>query len=162
VSASSAPILRRHVVLVFIDGIDRAAALAIQYARTLTPDELRVVHIAIDLPKAHELAAQWASLPLARIPLELVDCPDRRIARAALEVVAGEVASGDTEVTVLLPRRVYRRFWHRLLHDRTSNQIASAVGRLPHANVTTVPFSLESRGPASAHDEIDLEQLLRT
>ena len=53
---STAPILRRHVVLVFIDELDLAAARAIQYARTLTPDELRAVHFALDPRRAHELA----------------------------------------------------------------------------------------------------------
>jgi len=32
--------------------------------------------------------------------------------------------------------------WHRLLHDRTSDQIASALTDLPHANVTLVPYHL--------------------
>src|SRR5690606_3163627 len=41
-AAATAAILRRHVVLVFVDRLDMAAARAIQYARTLTPDELRV------------------------------------------------------------------------------------------------------------------------
>ena len=37
-AAATAPILRRHVVLVFVDRLDLAAARAIQYARSLTPD----------------------------------------------------------------------------------------------------------------------------
>jgi hypothetical protein len=61
--------------------------------------------------------------------------------------VAEELARGDTEVSVLIPRRIYRRLWHRLLHDRTANAIASALGRLPHANVTFVPYHL-----GSSHD----------
>ena len=76
------------------------------------------------------------------MPLELVDCPDRRVDRAALEVVAREVADAKTEVTVLLPHRLYRRFWHRLLHDHTADEIAAAVSKLQHANVTMVPFQM--------------------
>ena len=80
-------------------------------------------------------------MPLSRFPLELVECPDRRLARAALEVVAKKWG-GRTEVTVLLPRREYQEFWHRFLHDRTSDSIARALGALPHANVTFVPYHL--------------------
>ena len=47
-TAATAPILRRHVVMVFVDRLDLAAARAIQYARTLTPDELRAVHFVVD------------------------------------------------------------------------------------------------------------------
>jgi len=144
--AATTPILRRHVVLVFVDKLDRATARAIQYARSLTPDELRAVHIAVDQQRAERLAEAWGALPLSRISLELVECPDRRVARSAVEVVARDLSDGSTEVTVLLPRRVYRRFWHKLLHDRTAEQIAETVGRLPHANVTSVPFNVPAPG----------------
>ena len=142
----NAPILRRHVVLVFVNKLDTSTARAIQYARTLMPDELRAVHIAVDRTAAAHLADRWKRLGLSRVPLELVDCPDRRVDRAAVEVVAAEL-DGSTEVSVLLPHRVYSRFWHRLLHDNTANEIAGVVGRLPHANVTTVPFHFEPRAP---------------
>jgi hypothetical protein len=140
--AATAPVLRRHTVLVLLDDLDRSAARAMQYARTLRPDELRAVHIAADPDRAESLMEEWHDLPLNRFPLELVACPDRRIARAALEVVAEEVADGRTEVTVLLPRREYKEFWHRFLHDRTSDSIAKTLAVLPHANVTFVPYHL--------------------
>ncbi|MEA2716960.1 MAG: hypothetical protein QOI99_1277 [Actinomycetota bacterium] len=140
--AASARILRRHVVLVLVDRLDRSAARAIQYARTLAPDELRAVHIASDLARAEALADEWARLGLSRLTLELVDCPDRRLSQSLVEVVSEALAGGDTEVSVLLPRRCYRRQWHRLLHDRTADRLAGAVAGLPHANVTFVPYHL--------------------
>jgi amino acid transporter len=138
--AATAPILRRHVVLVFVDRLDVASARAIQYARTLTPDELRAVHFVTDDVKAEELRFAWERLGLNRVALELVDCPDRRLTRAAVETVAGELADGETEVTVLLPDRKYSGLWHRILHDQTAEAITRAISRLPHANVTAVPF----------------------
>jgi amino acid transporter len=151
--AATAPVLRRHTVLVLLDHLDRSAARAMQYARTLRPDELRAVHIAADPTHAESLMEEWHDLPLKKFPLELVACPDRRIVRAALEVVAEEVADGRTEVTVLLPRREYKEFWHRFLHDRTSDSIAKALAVLPHANVTFVPYQLTSH-PAHLPVEI--------
>jgi amino acid transporter len=139
-AAATAPILKRHVVLVLVDRLDLASARAIQYARTLTPDELRAVHFVTDSVKADELRTAWERLGLSRVPLELVDCPDRRLVRAAVETVARELADGETEVTVLLPDRKYSGFWHRILHDQTAESIVRAVSRLPHANVTAVPF----------------------
>jgi amino acid transporter len=147
----SAPILRRHVVLVMVNKLDTSTARAIQYARTLMPDELRAVHIAVDRVAAQHLADRWRRLGLSRVALEIVDCPDRRVDRAAVEIVAAEL-NGSTEVSVLLPHRVYSRFWHRLLHDNTAEEIATAVGKLPHANVTTVPFHFEPRPKKHAHE----------
>jgi amino acid transporter len=147
---AAAPILRRHVVIIMVDKLSRAVARAIQYARSLTPDEIRAVHFALDDRRAREIEEDWQRLGLARIALTLVECPDRRVARAALEAVAEETLDGDTEVTVLIPRIEYRRFWHRLLHDRTGTQIAEALADLPHANVTIVPYHLSS-GRDSEH-----------
>ncbi len=143
-AAATAPILRRHVVLVFVDRLDMASARAIQYARTLTPDELRVVHFAIDDTAAQALVTSWQNTGLRRVPLEVVECPDRRLLRATVECVARELADGDTEVSVLLPERKYKGIWHRVLHDKTADAILEEVSRLPHANVTTVPFHLDS------------------
>jgi hypothetical protein len=153
-AAARAPILRRHVVMVFVDRLDLAAARAIQYARTLTPDELRAVHFVLDDEAARHLADEWARLGLHRVQLELVECPDRRLTRTAVETVAREVADGETEVSVLLPDRKFNGLWHRVLHDRTADAIAKQVTRLPHANVTTVPFHFDvaddARVPLSA------------
>ena len=106
VEACEAKVLRRHVVVVLVDRIDLATARAIQYARTLTPDDLRAVHFNIDQKRAELLIARWQQLGLARLPLDVIDCPDRRLGRAALELAA-ELADGETEVSMLLPRRSY-------------------------------------------------------
>jgi hypothetical protein len=148
-AAAKAPILRRHVVMVFVDRLDLAAARAIQYARTLTPDELRAVHFVLDDEAARHLAEEWTRLGLHRVQLELVECPDRRLTRTAVETVAREVADGETEVSVLLPDRKFNGLWHRILHDRTADAIAEQVSRLPHANVTTVPFHFDVADDAS-------------
>jgi amino acid transporter len=144
--AAAAPILRRHVVVVFVDELDVAAARAIQYARTLTPDELRVIHFDLDPIRTEDLAAAWRRLGLSRLSLEIIELPDRRLNRAALQVVAEELADGDTEVSVLVPRISFSRVWHRLLHDRTADSIAQALADLPHCNVTIVPYHLRAGG----------------
>jgi amino acid transporter len=153
--AATAPILRRHSVVVLIDKLDRTSARAIQYARTLTPDDLRAVHIAVDEIHAEDLAEEWARLPLSRLPLEVRECPDRRINRVVLELVTEMAADGDTEVSVLIPRRAYRSSWHRLLHDHTADSLAKALGDVAHANVTFVPYHLTqtSKGQHVAHIE---------
>jgi hypothetical protein len=140
--AAEAPILSHHVVFVLIDNLDLASARAIQYARSLVPDELRAVHFIVDADHAARLTENWQKLGLSRLPLELIECPDRRLSRAAVELVAQTLAGGDTEVSVLLPHMQYTKLWHRLLHDRTSDQIASALADLPHANVTLIPYHL--------------------
>jgi hypothetical protein len=82
------------------------------------------------------------------MPLDIIECPDRRLARAALELAASAAADGQTEVTVLLPRRGFTGGWRRLLHDRSADRIAAAVSIVDHVSATIVPYQLsKSLGP---------------
>jgi amino acid transporter len=99
--AAEAKPLRRHSVLVFIEHLDLASARAIQYARTLSSDELRCIHFELDPIRTEDLIRAWEKLGFDRLALDVVECPDRRITRAAAEVVAETIAEHDTEVTVL-------------------------------------------------------------
>ena len=145
IEATEAPVLRRHVVVVLVDRLDMATARALQYARMLAPDDLRAVHFDIDTKAAHELEAEWSRLGLARLPLDIIECPDRRLGRAAVELAADATLDGDTECTVLLPRRAFRRVWQRFLHDRTADKIAAVLGQVPHVAATIVPFIVGGR-----------------
>jgi amino acid transporter len=139
VQACEARILQRHVVVILIDRIDLAAARAIQYARTLMPDDLRAVHFNIDDRRAENLMERWQRIGLSQLPLDIIDCPDRRLGRAALELAA-ELADGETEVSMLLPRRSYGKALRRILHDQTADYIVDMVSQLSHVNATIVPF----------------------
>jgi amino acid transporter len=143
--AAAVPVLRRHAVIVLVERLDLATARALQYARTLLPDELLAVHFVLDTKVAQELETQWTQLGLARFPLDLVECPDRRLERAAMELVAEAATDGQTEVTVVLPRRGFESYWQRVLHDRTADHIAANVSQIPNANATIIPFPLGKR-----------------
>jgi len=155
--ATEVPILHRHIVLVFVDRLDLATARAIQYARSLNPDEVRAVHFLLDNAVAQVLRENWGRLMIRRLPLEIRECRDRRLVRAAVDLVAATLADGDTEVSVLLPRRLYSWGWGHLLHDRTADRLAAVVGRLPHANATIVPFQLTKMRPARRNAKGDLK-----
>jgi amino acid transporter len=134
--------MRLHSVVVLVDNLDAATARAIQYARTLQPDDLRAVHFDLDSWRTSQLIEEWGDLGFTRFPLDIVECPDRRMPRAALELAVQATADRDTELTILIPRREYTKLWHRLLHDRSSNAIVAAVSDTPHCNVTIVPYHL--------------------
>ncbi len=143
--AVAAPVRKRLVVMVFVDRLDLAVARAMQFGRALRPDELRAVHFVIDEHGADTLAAEWREHGLTNLGLELIDCPDRRLTRSAVETVAHELSSGDSEVCVLLPERKFNGAWHRILHDQTAESLSREISRLPHANVTIVPFHFDDR-----------------
>jgi amino acid transporter len=140
---SAAPVVRaaRSCVVVLVDAVDLAVIRAIRYAHTLRPSELHVVHFVIDSSHAAELRSAWDAQPGLDLSLEVVDCPDRRLPRAALELTERLMADAtSTQVTMLLPRRSYGAFLGRMLHDRTADDIAAAVSTVPGAVATIVPY----------------------
>jgi amino acid transporter len=138
------PNYTRRTVLVFVDEFNLATIAALRYARGLRPTGLRAVHFVIDQERAKELREAWLRADRG-IPLDLVDCPDRRLPRAAAELVARETSDPDTFVTVVLPRRSYPPLLGRLLHDQTADKIARVVSRLPRSAATIIPFDVEAR-----------------
>ncbi len=134
----------RRTVLVFVDDYDLATIAALRYARGLRPTALRAVHFVIDQQQADRLRDDWLRADRG-IPLDFVDCADRRLTRAAAELVAREASQEGTFVTVVLPRRSYSPLLGRLLHDRTADKIARVVSRIPHSAATIIPFDIQAR-----------------
>jgi amino acid transporter len=138
------PHYTRRTVFVFVDSFDLATLAALRYARSLRPTSIRAVHFVIDSVRADKLRDKWARADRG-VVLDLIDCPDRRLLRAAADLVEREAASPETHVTVVLPRRSYSALLGRLLHDRTADKIAAVVSRIPRSAATIVPYDVESR-----------------
>jgi hypothetical protein len=136
--------IARHDVTVLVDNVDIATVGAIRYARSLKPRNLAAVHFVIDDRRAEEIQKAWAaSDALDDVTLELIDCPDRRLANAALDYSIRMTEKQDVELTLLLPRRAYSGFLGRLLHDQTAEEIAAPISQLPRVVATIVPFDVE-------------------
>ncbi len=139
----SQPNYSRRVVVIFVDDFDLSTIAAIRYAKGLRPTTMRAVHFVIDTEQAEKLRQAW--LPDKSVSLEFVDAPDRRLNRAAAELVSQEAATPGTQVTVILPRRSFSPLLGRLLHDRTADKIAAVVSRVPNAAATIIPFDVQNR-----------------
>jgi amino acid transporter len=137
------PNYSRRVVIVFVDDFDLSTIAALRYARSLRPTWLRAVHFVIDTEKAEKLRAAWR--PDRSVPLDFVDCPDRRLSRAAAELASQEAETPGTQVTAILPRRSFSPLLGRLLHDHTADKMASAVSRVPNAAAVVIPFDVQNR-----------------
>jgi len=144
-SALTTPKMRR--IVVFVDSFDLAAKRAIEYAQSLNAYSVRAVHFDIDPLVTKSLEKSWlnSSMVKSGIPLEIVECNDRRIDRGALEFVADIVRDPDIFCMVILPRRSFTSRIQRLLHDRTADSIADAISRVPRTSATIVPFRAASK-----------------
>jgi amino acid transporter len=161
-SQQLAPPKPRHEVIVLVEDLDQATLGALQYARQLNPLTITAVHIAIDPDHARKLSHLWAKVHIP-VPLEVVDAPDRNLLATVEETVAERVRP-DTQVSVLIPKRSFSKFWHRILHDRTAQGVFRVLGEMDNVNVTIVPFRLgrPSAGQLGSLGSDDVRRLART
>ncbi len=138
------PHYARRTVLVFVDDFDLSTIAALRYARSQRPTSIRAVHFVIDSVRADKLREKWTRADRG-VTLDFIDVADRRLTRAAAELVEREIADPGTYVTVVLPRRSYSALLGRLLHDRTADKIAAVVSRIPRSAATIIPYDVESR-----------------
>ncbi|HZE18093.1 MAG TPA: APC family permease, partial [Mycobacterium sp.] len=119
----------RHRVFVFVDSVDLAEIEALRYGKGLRPDELTAVHFVVDAAHAARLQQRWERFD-HDTPLNVIDCPDRHLSRAAQQLVLQSLNEHpDTKVTVVMPRREFAPLVGRLLHDATADKMARAVSR---------------------------------
>jgi amino acid transporter len=154
------PNYSRRAVLLLVDGYDLATIAALRYAKSLRPSALRAVHFSLDSARADRLRRQWLDAGTA-VPLDLADCPDRRLAHAAARLAATEAAEPGTHVTLVLPRRSYPPLARRLLHDHTADRIARAVSRVPDAVATIIPFDVRHHVEATHARRARAVQVIR-
>jgi amino acid transporter len=149
--------IARHDVTILVDNVDLATVGAVRYARSLKPHKIKAVHFVIDDRHAEDIQNAWAeSEALEDVPLELIDCPDRRIANSAMDYAIRKTQKPDVELTLLLPRRSYSRFLGRLLHDQTAEEIAAPISQLKRVVATIIPFdvnNITSGKSVVIHDE---------
>ncbi len=135
----------KHDVVVLVERLDASVAEALRYAKQISPFGLHstvtAVHAMSDPINARALEREWDEYRVP-VPLVLVDCPDRDVAGAVVRWLDSH-SSDHTEQTVLIPQRAYARFWHRLVHDRTSSSLARALRRLVDVQVVIVPHHVK-------------------
>jgi amino acid transporter len=140
--AAQAVDIKMNRVIVFVDSYDLATERALLYVQTLNAFSVRAVHFDIDPIVTRQLEEKWGKpgTASASVSLEIVECEDRRVDRAALELVADVVRDRDVLCMVILPRRGFVSRLQRLLHDRTADSIAGAVVHVPRVAATIIPY----------------------
>jgi amino acid transporter len=153
---------RLHRLVVFVDTYDLATERALQYCNTLNTYSVRAVHFDIDPLVTAQLEEKWGDPQSASlgIGLEIVECEDRRVDRAALELVADVVRDPDVFCMVILPRRGFSSKIQRLLHDRTADSIAEAVMHIPRTAATIIPYRM-GRVNVAVSDDAESDAVLR-
>ncbi|MEX2394337.1 MAG: hypothetical protein WD826_07650 [Actinomycetota bacterium] len=132
----------RHIVIVLVAAAHNASLTALEYAKTLSADAIRAVHVVLDPEMSDHHEAEWEALDTG-FPLEFIDAPYRELGQTLREYVRPISLDGSTIVTVVLPEFVVRRWWHHLLHNQNAFDVKWTFLAEPDVMVTSVPYHLE-------------------
>jgi amino acid transporter len=156
-TSEAATVARQNRVVVFVDQYDLATERALHYVSTLNAYAVKAVHFDIDPVVTRELESAWGRDGSASVgvTLQIAECQDRRVDRAALEFVADIVRDPAVFCMVILPRRGFNSRLQRLLHDRTGDAIATAVTHIPRVAATIIPYRMSPTATIKAGDQGD-------
>jgi amino acid transporter len=135
--------LRRHTAVVLVSSIHRGVLPALQYARSIAPDNVTAVYVDLDPESTEKLRNRWCDWG-CDIPLVVLESPYRSLLTPLLAYI-GELENryGDDVVTVVLPEFVPAHWWEHLLHNQTGLLVKTALMFRKGSIVTSVPYRLE-------------------
>ena len=133
----------KNTVIVPISGIHRGVVAALQYARSIAPEQVQAVYVDFDEAATAKLREKWERWG-AGVQLVVLPSPYRELTRPLLRYIARlERKNGNTVVTVLLPEFVPAKWWQHLLHNQSSLMLKGALLFRKGVIVTSVPYHLE-------------------
>ncbi len=133
----------RHTVIVPISGIHRGVINALQYARSIAPDNVIAVYVDFDEEATLKLREKWEQWGTG-IKLTVLPSPYRELTRPLLRYIARvERKRDDDMITVVVPEFIPAKWWQHLLHNQSSLLLKGSLLFKRGIVVTSVPYHLE-------------------
>jgi len=135
--------VKRHTALVLISGIHRGVVPALEFAKSIAPDNTTALYVDLDAEHTRKIEEKWARWG-AGIPLQVLDSPYRSLVRPIMRYVDQIDAQYDDDVlSVILPEFIPSKWWQHLLHNQTALAIKAALLFRKGVVVISVPYHLE-------------------
>jgi len=132
-----------HTVIVPISGIHRGVLNALQYAKSISNDNVTAVFIDFEEEATAKLKERWDKLNLG-VKLVILPSPYRELTRPLLRYIYRiDRQSDDDVLTVVLPEFVPAKWWQHLLHNQSSLLLKGRLLFKPGIIVTNVPYHLK-------------------
>ena len=139
---SRPPMPRRNIVIIPINGVNRAVIRAVDYARS-RPGEVRAVLVDVDPEKTARLEMQWAQWGCG-VNIVVLPSPYRSVLTSLLDYVEELLEKEpDTWVTVVIPEILPARWWQNILHNQRALLLKASLLFKDRVILTDVPFHLK-------------------
>ncbi len=130
-------------VIVPVESINQSSIRALRYATTIS-DNVIAFCVAVNEDSEKKIRADYEKLNID-IPLIVKYSPYRRVVEPLLKYIESaeyEYEPGDM-ITVILPQFIVKKWWHRLLHNRTRIYVERELLKHKHIVVSTIPLQMK-------------------
>jgi hypothetical protein len=121
--------------------LNRAAAAALDYARSIS-DDVVAVHVAAEEDGGEDFRRRWAEWADGAVRLELIASPYREVVSPLVDLVEKLARGGDGRVTVVVSAVVPDHFWQAALHNQLEYVLTLALLDEPGVVIASVPVRL--------------------
>jgi amino acid transporter len=136
------PLPRRNIVLIPINGVNKAVIRAVDYARS-RPGEIRAVMVDMDTESTARIQIQWAQWGCG-VNLFVLPSPYRSVLGSLLDYIEQVLEKEpDIWVTVVIPEILPAHWWQGILHNQRALLLKTALLFKERVILTNVPFHLK-------------------
>ena len=133
-----------HAVIVPISGIHRGVINALQYAKSIAPNNVTAVYVDFDEQATALLRKNWEQWNFG-VNLVVLPSPYRELTAPLLRYIHRVNRQRDDDiVTVIIPEFVPAKWWQHLLHNQSSLLLKGALLFKHGIIVVNVPYHLKS------------------
>ncbi len=136
------PLPRRNIVVIPINGVNKAVIRAVDYARS-RPGEIHAVMVDVDPQSTARIQIQWAQWGCG-VNLIALPSPYRSVLKSLLDYIEKILEKEpDIWVTVVIPEILPAHWWQSILHNQRALLLKTALLFTERVILTDVPFHLK-------------------
>ncbi len=131
-----------NVIIVPVAGMTTVVKNSLNYAKSLSPDQIIAVYVAFERDDEHKFEEKWKQWQ-PDVRLVTLNSYYRSIITPLskfIDTVEHKASEADYRVTVVIPQFITKHRWENILHNQSSLLIRSYLLYRKNVIVTTVPY----------------------
>ncbi|WP_028392411.1 APC family permease [Bacillus cihuensis] len=134
-----------NVMIVPVAGITQVVENSLNYAKSLSPEQIIAVYVAFEREDEKKFAEKW-KMWQPDIRLVTLHSYYRSIIQPLtkfIDIVEHKASESNYQVTVIIPQFIPKKGWHNILHNQSSLLIRTILLYRRNVVITTVPYHLK-------------------
>ncbi|KAB2330418.1 APC family permease [Cytobacillus depressus] len=134
-----------NVIIVPVAGITKVVENSLNYAKSLSPDQIIAVYVSFEREDEKKFEEKWNKWQ-PDVRLVTLQSYYRSIITPLtkfIDIVEHKASEANYQVTVIIPQFIPKKGWHHILHNQSSLLIRSYLLFRRDIIITTVPFHLK-------------------